>query len=41
MMIRFMVILAVLAGCAQSSVSKSDTDLPTYQSNEEFFEDTE
>jgi len=40
MLVRFMVILVVLAGCAQSSVSKPDTELPTY-SNEEFFEDIE
>jgi len=39
MLIRFMVILAVLAGCTQSSVRKADNNLPTYQSNEEYFED--
>jgi hypothetical protein len=39
MIILYLVILAVLAGCAQTSVGRSDNDPPTYESNEEFFGD--
>ena len=36
MVTRFMAILAVLAGCAQTS---GGHDLSTYESNEEYFEE--
>ena len=39
MIMRYLVILAVLAGCAQTLVGRSDDDPPTYESNEEFFGD--
>jgi len=38
---RYLVILTVLAGCTQTSVGRSDNDPPTYESNEEFFDDFE
>ncbi len=41
MIMRYLVILAVLAGCTQTSVGKSDDDPTIYQSNEEFFDDIE
>jgi hypothetical protein len=41
MIMRYLIILAVLAGCAQTSVGKSDNDPTIYQSNEEFFDDFE
>ncbi|MBE9476154.1 MAG: hypothetical protein IME92_03350 [Proteobacteria bacterium] len=38
MIVRFMVILVVMAGCSHQLVGNAE---PTYQSNEEFFGDYE